>query len=468
MGFFVFMLSRKRTAKYSNNLVIYDYLLLCKISRQGFCLYLIQQEISMKSFYFFLSLVLVSTGDLLAQVVNEVPTPPFIRTVQFRESGSLLNAQAQLPIIRLGSSLELSFDDIIGDEADYFYKITHHNADWTESNLARSEFMDGMDNVRILDYENSVAVLQLYTHYRLKIPNRNVRRLKQTGNYMLSLYNENEELVFSRKFMIYTPLLAVGAQVKRSRDLKYVDEKQTLRFFIDGDDTQLINPKRNVKVVLLQNNNLKTAITGVEPQYTIGTKLEYRYDQETAFWGGNEYFGFENKDIRAATAAIQYIEVKSLYHNYLYTNPTRLNQPYTYNPDINGNFLVTTLQGTEPDSEAEYVWMHFSLQHPKLPEGQEVHLYGNYNNYEIGKTTKLNWDERNQIYELPYLLKQGFYNYKYVIIDENGKIDPKVQPGGNFWQTENEYQILVYYRRPGGRFDELVGYGQTNSTDITN
>lgn len=422
----------------------------------------------MKSNYFFLSLILFFTGDLLAQVAQEMPAPPFIRTVQFRENGSFLNAQAQLPIIRLGSGLELSFDDIIGDEADYFYKITHHNADWTESNLMRSEFMDGMDDVRIIDYENSVAVLQLYTHYRLKIPNRNVRRLKKTGNYMLSIYDENHELIFSRKFMIYTPALAVGAQVKRPRDLNFVDEKQTLRFFIDGGDTQLINPRRNVKVVLLQNNNLKTAITDIEPQYTIGTKLEYRYDEETAFWAGNEFFGFENKDFRAATAAIQYIEVRSLYHNFLFTNPTRRDQIYTYNPDINGNFLVTTLQGVNPESEAEYVWLHFSLQHPKLDKGQEMHIYGNFNNYDIEKSTTMEWNEKQQIYELPYLLKQGFYNYKYVIVDKDGEINPQIQPGGNFWQTENEYQILVYYRRPGGRFDELLGYGQTNSTDITN
>ena len=162
--------------------------------------------------------------------------------------------------------------------------------------------------------------------------------------------------------------------------------------------------------VLIQNNNLKTAITGIEPQYNIGNRLEYRYDQETAFWAGNEFFNFENKDVRAATFAIKSIELKSLYHNYLYSNPARYDQPYTYNPDINGNFLINTLQGRTPLTEAEYVWIHFSLRHPKLLDEQSIHLYGNFNNYVIDNSTKLEWNTRTRRYELPYLLKQGFYN----------------------------------------------------------
>ncbi|MFC4691052.1 DUF5103 domain-containing protein [Dokdonia genika] len=414
---------------------------------------------------YFTLFLLFATFTTFAQVAQEVPEPPFIKTVQFNATST---SGTSLPILQLGSRLSLSFDDIYGDERDYFYKITHHNADWTESSLARSEYMDGMDNVRILNFENSVATLQLYTHYELSIPNQMTKRLTKTGNYLLSIYDEEGELVFSRKFMIFSPQFNVGAQVKRSRDLQYINTKQVLRFFIDSGDEVIINPKQNLHTVLIQNNNLKTAITGIEPQYNIGNRLEYRYDQETAFWAGNEFFNFENKDVRAATFAIKSIELKSLYHNYLYSNPARYDQPYTYNPDINGNFLINTLQGRTPLTEAEYVWIHFSLRHPKLLDEQSIHLYGNFNNYVIDNSTKLEWNTRTRRYELPYLLKQGFYNYNYVLVNKDGSIDYKNSLDGNFWQTENNYQILVYYRKPGGRFDELVGLGQTNSSQITN
>nr|WP_317170244.1 hypothetical protein [Winogradskyella eckloniae] len=66
------------------------------------------------------------------------------------------------------------------------------------------------------------------------------------------------------------------------------------------------------------------------------------------------------------------------------------------------------------------------------------------------------------------LLKQGFYNYKYVLVDkESGAIDEGAI-SGNFWQTENNYKVLVYYRDLGARFDRLVGYGEASSTNITN
>ncbi|TVZ52997.1 DUF5103 domain-containing protein [Dokdonia sp. Hel_I_53] len=412
-----------------------------------------------------LTLVLLFVAfSQIAQVAQETPEPPFIKTIQLRGGSET----GQLPILRLGESLELSFDDIIGDERDYFYKITHHNADWTPSILARSEYMLGMDNVRILNFENSVATLQLYTNYKLRIPNNMTKRLLKSGNYLLSIYDEEEQLVFSRKFMVYDPLFSIGAQVKRSRDLQYVNTKQTLRFFIDSGDNAIINPKRNLHTLLVQNNDLRNAITGVQPQYTMGSKLEYRYDEETAFWAGNEFFFFENKDVRAATAAIQSIELKSLYHNYLYTDPARYDQSYTYNPDINGGFVITTLQGRTPVTESEYVWIHFSLAHPKLLDNQTVHIYGGFNNYVTDEGTKLSFNPKTQRYELPYLLKQGFYNYRYVILNSDGTRDQENNIDGNYWQTENNYKILAYYRRPGSRYDELLGYGQTNSSDITN
>ena len=413
----------------------------------------------------FLTLLCVTGATTLqAQVAEEVAEPPYIKSIQFIGD----TAFGQLPVVRIGTGLELSFDDIIGDEHDYFYTITHYNADWTPSPLAKSEYLRGMDNVRILDFENSVTTLQLYTNYTLTIPNQNVQALTKTGNYLVSIFDENEELIFSRKFMVFSQQFSVGAQVVRSRDMSYINTKQSLRFFIDGGEQIIIDPNRTITTVILQNNNLKNAITGIKPQYTLGNVLEYRYDQETAFWGGNEFFNFENKDVRAATNMIQAIELKSLYHNYLYTNIARYNQEYTFNPDINGNFVLTTLQGRVTRTEAEYAWIHFSLKYPELLTDQSIHIYGNFNNYEINETTKLKYNKAYGTYELPYLLKQGFYNYKYVLVNKDGTIDHQNAIGGNFWETENKYQILVYYKRPGGRFDELLGVGNASSTNITN
>ena len=415
----------------------------------------------MKTFSTFLFLVL--SHFAFSQVAVEVAAPPYIKSVQFYGNTS----QSQLPVLRLGDPLNLSFEDIIGDEADYYYTITHHNYDWTPSVLAKTEYLKGVDDVRIMNYTNSVSTLQLYTHYELQIPNQYTTALLKSGNYLLSVFNNDDELIFSRKFMIYDPQVTVGVEILRTRNLEYIEEKQVVNFNVDGGDLILINPENTVKPLIIQNNDLKRAIGPFQPQFSIGNMLQYRYDEETSFFAGNEFFDFDNKDIRAATNRVQYIELLDLYHNYLFGNITRDNTVYTYNPDLNGNFKINTIQGDTPKVNAEYAWIHFSLDHPQRSLDEEIHVYGNFNNYVIEDATKMQYNPESKRYELPLLLKQGYYNYCYVVV-KDGSLLPYNPVDGDFWQTENVYDVLIYYRAPGSRYDELIGRGNALSTSISN
>ncbi|MGA9326409.1 MAG: DUF5103 domain-containing protein [Salegentibacter sp.] len=395
---------------------------------------------------------------------TEVLPPNYIRTISFHGDAEL---QKGNPLLRLGERISLSFDDIIGDEANYYYTIEHFNYDWTPSQLVKSEYLTGFDDVRINNYRNSYNTLQPYTHYELQIPNEDTRSLKVTGNYILKIFNENHELVFSRKFMIYEPLTKVAVAIKRSRNLQYIDTRQVVNFSINSPDLLLKNPSENVKVLILQNNNLKTAIKGVVPQYTIGNELIYKYDQETSFWGGNEYLQFDNKDLRATTMDISHIEVDELYHHFLFPDPTRAGTPYTYNPDINGSYVVRSIPAQHPDIEAGYVWIHFKLLTYESLEGGELHLYGGFNNFVIDESTKLTYNKEAGYYEFARLFKQGYYNYKYVLVKPDGSLDEGFI-SGNYDETENDYQVLVYYHEPGGRYDRIIGLGTASSTNITN
>ncbi|SDR92868.1 protein of unknown function [Formosa sp. Hel1_31_208] len=396
--------------------------------------------------------------------VEEVNPPENIKTITFKSRSS---AQGQLPILRLGEAFYLEFDVLTAEEPDFYYTIEHYNYDWTKSNLAKMEYLQGFDNFRIVDYKNSFNAFQLYSHYRLPIPNRQTRGLTKTGNYLISIYDEDNELMFTRKFMIYKEVLGVGVSVKRLRDVRYIDSKQSIDIVINSGGLNLNNPKETVKTLIIQNNNLHTAITNVKPQYTIGKELIYRYTNETAFWGSNEFRFFENKDVRAANVGVQYIDLKDIYHNYLFTAGPRYNQPYTYNPDINGNFQITAIDADNPDIEADYTMIHFSLQYPEFNDGSAIYVYGNYNNYALDSENRLNYNSESGLYETAFKLKQGFYNYKYVVVDANGNLD-EGRISGDFWQTENNYKVLVYYRDLGARFDELIGFGEATSVDISN
>src|SRR5690606_24229719 len=395
--------------------------------------------------------------------VQEINPPDYIKTILFKGN----TPESQLPVLRLGEQLVLEFDVLNGNEDDYYYKIQHYNYDWTPSRLVKTEYMDGFDNQRIRDYENSFNTYQIYSHYKLTIPNAQTKQLKISGNYMIQIFNNNDELVFSRKFMIHEDTATVGVSLKRSRNLEFIESMQRVEVVITSNSLQLNNPKENVNVVIVQNNNLNTTISNLKPQYTIGNQLIYKYDSETSFWGGNEYLYFENKDVRAANTGIQFVELKDLYHNYLFTNFSRAKRPYTYNPDINGNYLITNIDATNPNIEADYVWMHFSLKPDAWFKNKDIYIYGNYNNYALDDSNKMIFDERDNVYKNDMVLKQGFYNYKYVAANNDGSLDEGIL-SGNFYQTENNYKVLVYYRDLGARYDKIIGLGEGSSINISN
>ena len=395
--------------------------------------------------------------------VEEVNPPDYIKTINFKSN----TPETQLPILKLGEYVVLEFDALNGDEADFYYKIEHFNFDWTPSVLMKSEYLEGFDNQRIRDYENSFNTYQIYSHYRLTIPNQFTKSLLVSGNYLISIYTDDDELVFSRKFMIYEDKVDVGVVIKRARDVQYVEEKQRVEFVVNSNSFQLNNPLQTVNAVIIQNNNLKTAISNIKPQYTIGNQLIYKYDSDTSFWGGNEFFYFENKDVRAANTGIQYIDLKDLYHNYLYTNIARANTPYTYNPDINGNYVILNIDTENPSIEADYVWVHFSLQATENLRDKNIHVFGNFNNYTVDDSTKMTFHPEKEVYHNAMLLKQGFYNYKYIISHDNNSIDEGFIDG-NFYQTENIYKVLVYYRDLGRRYDKIIGVGEGSSINISN
>ena len=410
------------------------------------------------SLLFLLILPIILTGQ-----VEEVSPPDFIKTIKFKSN----TTQGQLPILQLGEPLVLEFDALNANEEDFYYVIEHFNYDWTPSVLAKAEYLRGLDNQRILEYYNSFNTYQVYSHYKLQIPNIQTRAILKTGNYMISIYDDYDELMFSRKFMVYEDLVNVGVNVKRSRDVKYVAQKQSIDMTISTNSINFNNPLETINTVIIQNNNLNSSISGLRPQYTLGNRLIYKYVDESAFWGGNEYLFFENKDVRAANVGVQYIDLKDIYHSYLFTNIARYDRPYTYNPDINGNFQITAIDRSDVDVEADYTMVHFSLLYEELID-KDIHVYGNFNAFAIEPLTKLYYNRESSKYEGRLRLKQGFYNYKFVAVDKQTNELDEGFISGNFWQTENNYKVLVYYRDLGARYDRLIGYGEASSVNISN
>ncbi|OYU83235.1 MAG: DUF5103 domain-containing protein [Flavobacterium sp. BFFFF2] len=402
---------------------------------------------------------------IMAQDVENELAPPFnIKTVSFVQ-----NSQNVVPVFKWGDVFEFQFDDLFGNEANYYYTITHCDYNWRPSNVAKSEYLAGMDDQRIQDYANSYTTLQLFSHYKLAIPNRFTTGLKLSGNYILKILNDEHEPVFSRKFMVYEDRVNVPIQVKRARQVKDINLKHNLDFSILPGEFALQNPLSNIKILIMQNGQLPTAIKNIKPMYTVGNDLIYKYDTETQFWAGNEFLNFENKNIRAATNNVAYMDTNGgVYNVHLLPNKPRGNSPYTFFPDINGNYKVTNINSTNPELEADYSWVFFNLDSSGFTDGKDVYINGMFNNYALTPDNKMDYNEQTKRFEKAIMLKQGFTNYQYVLADKKGKIDYENALDGNFFQTENNYFVLVYYRENGQRFDRIIGSGTASSVDIIN
>jgi hypothetical protein len=405
--------------------------------------------------------LLLFAVPLYSQVQEEVNPPEHIKSIIFKGP-----TEDQFPIIQLGEPIRLEFDDLLANEQDYYYKIVHCDYDWTPSNLLKSQYLDGIDNQRIINYQNSYNTLQAYSNYQLTIPNIAVK-LKVSGNYLIEIYNGNYELQFSRRFIVYKNLVAVGATTKRSRDFNFQNVRQSIQFNINTGNFEVVNPQREIKVAILQNYHWPTALYNIKPQYTVGRQLVYKYDEETGFFGGNEYLNFDTKDLRAPSAAISRVEFKDVYHHYLFADRFRNDRVYTYYPDINGDFVINTLQGDDVSREAEYTDVHFSLPYNNELGLDEVYVFGKFNNYGLDDSNRMIYNENTGRMEITIRLKQGFYNYKYVLKKDDGVIELN-SVCGNFHFTENIYTILVYYRNFGDLYDSVIGIGTTNSENITN
>lgn len=370
------------------------------------------------------------------------------------------------PIIQLGEKLILSFDDINAQEIIYTYKIEHCDYNWEITNLASTDYMTGYATDRIRDYENSFNTLQDYTHYQLQIPNEN-NRIKKTGNYLISIFDEDENLVFNRRFIIYQSNVTVGVSVHRSRIINTIQEKQSVEFVINHQNLLLNNPNEEINVAIYQNGDWNSVLKNIKPKYIRGTQLLYNYVDDISYWAGNEYLYFDTKEIRNATNNIAKTRLDNIFNTYLYYTESRGKKPYSFYPDVNGNFVLRTIDTDDTSLEGDYSFVHFALEYLEDLNNENIYIYGAFNDWQLTGENKMTYNSQTKLYEATLLLKQGFYNYTYVTANNNLEINTHTIEG-SFYQTENNYTVIVYYKKYGELYDQVIGVGRASSEILKN
>ena len=363
------------------------------------------------------------------------------------------------PIIELEGDnwIEVSFDVLEPAPGAYTYTLTHCNADWTPSQLTQAEYMSGFQNRFIEDYAVSFNTTMEYVNYRLTFPNEDLT-MKISGNYVVQVFSENSDKpVLTACFSVVERRAEISMQVTSQTDKGMNNLYQQVNFSVNYGN-EMKTPMQDLKVYVQQNNRTDNEAALVKPLIVQNNLLVYEHNPALIFEAGNEYRSFEMTTKQYNGLNIESIEFHApYYHVVLNPDFIRSNRPYSFAEDINGKFVVRTLSGVDYDYEADYRIVHFYLPCEK-PFTDNVYILGEAFNNCLDARSRMEYNDLDKAYVKTTLLKEGYYNYQYVTRKDNQSPAGTASIEGNFYQTENEYRVLVYFRPIGGRYDQLIGF----------
>ena len=350
--------------------------------------------------------------------------------------------------------INISFDILGKKKGDYYYTITHCDYKWNSSDISKFEYIDGYDDIRISNYFFSQNTYQSYTNFNFQIPNQRLK-IKLDGNYIINVFDQNNNQIFQRKIVVKDNIYNGIINITRSKEIIDSPYSQNLQVVFNNLDNVIFNSTSDYKLFIIKNNNLKSSKIFSIPRLQTGLKLIY---DNLKFEGGSEYLYFDSKNILLTSNEIKRVDFKKIYNTTLYTDFEE--SVYTLQPDLNGTFILNA-DCFEKNICADYSNVIFSLKTNKNYEN-DIFIIGEFNNNVLSEKYKMKKETKNY-YTKDIVLKQGLYNYKYVVKTKNGFKDLS-----NFWQTENNYKAILYEKKITDRYYKIIGFGENNSNKIVN
>ena len=352
--------------------------------------------------------------------------------------------------------IDIEWDEMSHNYKRYVYHIDHCDWNWEPTDgIFESDFLEGLNDQLIEDYQKSFNTTQIYTHYWLRIPQKELR-LRLSGNYRLRIYEEDadreeEQPVLEARFCIYENSAGIITQLSSNTDIDFNRDHQQMTLSVGYGSLSVFDPQRELKVVVMQNRRWDCRVENLVPNVRKSNGIEFTHNRQLIFPGGNEYHRFEILDVHRTAVGVERINwFEPYYHATLF--PVQPDRAYSYSEDQNGVYVVRSADDIDDATTAEYIVVHFFLQSPRLPGG-DVYVSGRWSGQTFNPDCKMEYDDVNREYHAALLLKQGYYSYEFVQQDAL-----TARTMGSFFETENEYQVLVYYREQGARYDRLAGY----------
>lgn len=384
-----------------------------------------------------------------------------IHTLQIRSENGRNTLSEHIPVIELNTDerITVGFDELADSPAWLSYRLVHCNADWTPSSLSETEYLNGFNNTRIETADPSFNTFVNYYHYRITVPNEQIG-FRISGNYALLIHPENdpEEIIAVACFYVTENKANISGNVSVNTDIDFKREHQQLSLQITPYLSETVNPAQDIRVHITQNSRVDHEVIVRHPSRRQGKALIYEHKRELIFEAGNNFRRFETVSSLYPGIGIEQIRhIHPLYHALLLPTEVKNALPYYYDRDQNGRFVIRNSDSEEPDTEADYFMVHFTLEdETPLREG-EIHLFGEFTHGLFTPRTKMNYNFERRCYEKAMLLKQGHYNYQYLFLPFQQDRAFTAPVEGNHYEAENEYLVRVYCRVPGQRYDRLIG-----------
>lgn len=362
------------------------------------------------------------------------------------------------PFMPLGGRqhIDIEWDEMSHNYKRYVYHIDHCDWDWEPTDgIFESDFLEGLNDQLIEDYEKSFNTTQIYTHYWLRIPNRELQ-LRLSGNYRVRIYEEDDDRdedppVLEARFCIFEKEAGIVAGLSSNTDIDFNRAHQQMTLSVGFGALPVFDPQRELKVVVVQNRRWDSRVEGLVPNVRKANGIEFTHNRQLIFPGGSEYHRFEILDVHRTAVGVDKIDwFEPYYHATLFA--TQPQHAYTYIEDQNGAYVLRSADDYDDATTAEYVVVHFFLNTPRL-QGGDVYVSGWWSGETFNPDCRMEYDDIHQAYHAAILLKQGYYSYEY--LQKDGLT---ARTMGSFFETENEYQVLVYYRGQGARYDRLAGF----------
>ena len=390
-----------------------------------------------------------------------------IQTVQLYPYGN----QLSYPIIRLNGTekLELHFDDLDANVKNYYYTFQLCDADWTPSMLSTFDYISGFSQQRITTYRVSSIAFTRYTHYQAVLPDRNCMPTR-SGNYIVKVYlnGDTSRLAFTKRMLVVDDKATIAAQIQQPFSGEVFRTHQKIQFRVNlSDQLNVINQMQQIKVAILQNNRWDNAATNLRPTFFSRNRLEYNTEQDAVFPAGKEWRWLDLRSFRFLSDRIERANKKPASTDiFVKPDADRSSQRFNFFRDNNGMYTIETTESINPLWQTDYATVYFSFVPPDRTAfaNRDIFLFGRMTEYNLDDSAKMIFNQDKGVYEKTLFLKNGYYDYCYVTIDKNDK-NRKASfeyTEGNYWESENNYTILVYYRPLAGRSDELIGISQVN------